>query len=183
MAAHPSPWRLAHGHPARSLPALTDLVEGFRRHELLVRASAIAFRTLFALIPLMLFALALAGTLSLEAIWTKHLAPEIAPKVSPSVYDIVNSTATTVLGGRQLFWMTAGFALLLWELGAAARAVMRSLDRIYHGHDEERPLHERVLTSAWLGLAAGACVLAATAILQFAPLPAILRYVLAAAAL
>src|SRR3954454_4974406 len=183
MAAHPSPWRLAHGHPTRSLPALAALVDGFRRHELLVRASAIAFRTLFALIPLTLFALALAGTLSLGSLWKENLAPEIAPKVSSSVYAILNSTPAAVLGSRQLFWMTAGFALLLWELAAATRAVMRSLDRIYHGREEERPLRERVLTSVWLGLAAGACVLAAAAILQLAPLPGILRYVLAAAAL
>ena len=174
---------LAQRFPALSIPPLGDVVEGFRRHELLVRASGIAFRTLFALIPLTLFALALAGTLSLDSLWTEHLAPQIAPKVSSSVYDILNSTATAVLGSRQLFWMTAGFALLLWELAAATRAVMRSLDRIYHGREEERPLRERVLTSVWLGLAAGACVLAAAAILQLAPLPGILRYVLAAAAL
>ena len=180
MAAHSSSWRIAHRHPVSSLPSIAELIEGFRRNELLMRASAVAFRTLFALIPLSLFALALAGTLSLSSIWTEHLAPDIAPKVSPSVYDILNSTATTVLGQRQLFWMTAGFVLLTWELAAATRAVMRSLDRIYQGDDEERPLHDRVLTSIWLGLAAGACVLAAAAVLQFGPVPAILRYVAAA---
>jgi membrane protein len=174
---------LAQRFPALSIPPLGDVVEGFRAHELLIRASGIAFRTLFALIPLTLFALALAGTLSLESLWTDHLAPEIAPKVSPSMYDVLNTTAAGVLGSRQLFWMTAGFALLIWELAAATRAVMRSLDRIYHGRDEERPLRERVLTSVWLGLAAGACVLAAGAVLQLAPIPGILRYLLAAAAL
>lgn len=174
---------LAQRFPAFAVPPLGEVVDGFRRHELLVRASGIAFRTLFALIPLTLFGLALAGTLSLESLWTQHLAPEIAPKVSPSVYDILNSTATAVLGSRQVFWMTAGLALLTWELAAATRAVMRALDRIYHGRDEERPLRERVLTSIWLGLAAGAFVLAAAAILQFGPIPAILRYLLAAAAL
>jgi membrane protein len=183
MAARSTASRIVHRHPVGALPALSDLVDGFRRHELLVRASAIAFRTLFALIPLVLFALALAGTLSLDSIWTDHLAPQIAPKVSSSVYDILDTTAVNVLGQRQLFWVTAGFVLLTWELAAATRAVMRSLDRIYHGHDEERPLRERVLTSIWLGLAAGACVLAAAAILQFGPIPAILRYLLAAAVL
>ena len=32
--------------PARQLPAVAEIADGFRRHEVLVRASAIAFRTL-----------------------------------------------------------------------------------------------------------------------------------------
>ena len=103
--------------PAPQLPALAEIAEGFHRHELFVRASAIAFRLLFTLIPFALFILALAGALSLDSLWTQDLAPNIAPKVSPQVYDILDSTVRKVLGGRQLFWVTAGFALTLW--GAA----------------------------------------------------------------
>src|SRR5439155_24518951 len=92
--------------PAPQVPALAEIVEGFRRHELLIRASGIAFRALFTLIPFTLFVLALAGALSLDSLWTKDLAPNIAPKVSPQVYDILDSTVRNVLGGRQLFWVT-----------------------------------------------------------------------------
>src|SRR5881296_978618 len=101
--------------PAPQLPALAEIVEGFHRHELLIRASGIAFRVLFTLIPFRLCVLALAGALSLDSLWTKDLAPDIEPKVSPQVYDIRDSTVRKVLGGRQLFWLTAGFALTLWE--------------------------------------------------------------------
>ena len=152
--------------PAPQLPALAEIAEGFHRHELFVRASAIAFRLLFTLIPFALFILALAGALSLDSLWTQDLAPNIAPKVSPQVYDILDSTVRKVLGGRQLFWVTAGFALTLWEASAAVRAVMQALDAIY-GSRKRRPLVERLLTSAWLALATGVCVIGAAASLRF----------------
>src|SRR5436190_1954261 len=66
---------LAQRFPALSIPPLGDVVEGFRRHELLVRASGIAFRTLFALIPLTRFALAAAGACVLAAAAFLQLAP------------------------------------------------------------------------------------------------------------
>src|SRR4051812_6785708 len=108
--------------PAPSLPSLAEIVEGFHRHELIIRASAIAFRVLFALIPFALFLLGLAGLLSLDRLWTQDLAPNIASRVSPQVYEILDSTVRKVLGGRQLFWVTAGFGLALWEASAAVRA-------------------------------------------------------------
>jgi len=174
--------------PAPRLPALAEIAEGFHRHELLVRASGIAFRLLFTLIPFVLFVLALAGALSLDSLWTQDLAPNIAPKVSPQVYDILDSTVRKVLGGRQLFWVTAGFALTLWEASAAVRAVMQALDAIY-GSRKRRPLVERLLTSAWLALATGACVIGAAAALRFGPhlvggiAGALARYLVAAALL
>ena len=154
--------------PAPQLPALAEIAEGFHRHELMVRASAIAFRLLFALIPFMLFLLALAGALSLDSLWTHDLAPAIAPKVSPQVYDILDSTVRKVLGGRQLFWVTAGFGLALWEASAGVRAVMQALDVIY-GSRKRRPLAERLFTSAWLALATGVCVIGAAASLHLGP--------------
>src|SRR5206468_12378471 len=111
--------QVARRAPAPQLPAPAEIAEAFHRHELFVRASAIAFRVLFTLIPFALFLLALAGALSLDSLWTKDLAPSIAPRVSPQVYDILDSTVRKVLGGRQLFWITAGFALALWAASAA----------------------------------------------------------------
>ncbi|HEY3019530.1 MAG TPA: YihY/virulence factor BrkB family protein, partial [Solirubrobacteraceae bacterium] len=174
--------------PAPQLPAPAEIAEAFHRHELFVRASAIAFRLLFTLIPFTLFLLALAGALSLDSLWTRDLAPNIAPKVSPQVYDILDSTVRKVLGSRQLFWVTAGLALALWEASAAVRAVMQSLDAIY-GSRKRRSLAERLLTSAWLALATGACVVAAAAALHLGPhvvggfLGGLARYMVAAALL
>ena len=168
-----------------ALPDVAEIVDGFRRYELLIRASAIAFRVLLALIPFSLFTLALAGTLGLDSLWSDHLAPEISPKVSPAVFEILDTTARKVLAERQLFWMTVGFGLLLWELSAAVRAIMRSFDVIY-GTDKMRPIG---LRSVWLALASGLCILGSAAALQLGPLAldgplgAIARYLIAAALL
>src|SRR3954454_1524922 len=180
--------QLSHPTPAATPPSPRERGGGVRHRPLPVRGRGSGFRTLFSLIPFALFVLAAAGTLSLDSLWTQDIAPDIAPKVSPSVYDILNTTATTVLGRAQLFWMTAGFALAVWELSGAVRAVMVSLNRIYDTRDH-RSVLGRFALSAWLALAAGLCVVAAAAALHLGallvggPLGAIARYLVAAALL
>src|SRR4051794_4911136 len=174
--------------PARPLPAPGALAEGIHRHEIFVRASAISFRALFTLIPFTLFLLALAGALSLESLWTKDIAPNLAEHVSDSVFQVIDSTVQNVLGGRQLFWVTAGFGLTLWEASAAVRAIMAAFDSIFRVR-RRRSLTERLATSAWLALACGGCVVGAIAALHLGALVvggilgAIGRYVVAAALL
>ena len=173
---------------AGPLPSLDEIVDGFKRSELAIRASSISFRLLYALIPFALFSLALTGLLSLDSLWNVHLGPDIAARVSASVYDVLNTTVQRVLAGRQLFWVTIGALLVLWETSSAARAVMAALDTIYET-DRRRSTLERFRRSFWLAPACSACVLAAGVSLQLGslvldgPLGAIARYVLAAALL
>jgi membrane protein len=170
------------------LPPLGEVVDGFKRSELAIRASSVSFRLLYALIPFTLFVLALAGALSLGSLWTEHLAPEIAPKVSPAAYTVLDTTVRKVLTSSQVFWVTIGALLVLWETSAAVRAVMAAFDRIYES-ERRRSTLERFRRSFWLAPACGACVVAAAAVLQLGPLVldgplgAIVRYVLAAALL
>src|SRR4051812_16014848 len=170
------------------LPSPARLIDAFRRNELTIRASAISFRALYALIPFALFVLALAGTLSLDSLWTSHLAPEIAPRVSPAVFQILDSTISNVLSSRQLFWVTIGFLLMLWGTSSAVRAVMKSFDAIYDTEDRRSTL-ERFRRSVWLALACGGCLVATVAVLHLGPLVldgvlgGIVRYLLAAALL
>jgi membrane protein len=179
---------VAHRPLARPLPPIADIADGFRRYDIGTRASAIAFRTLYALLPFALFVLALAGLLSIGSLWSQHIAPEIAPKVSPPVFEILNSTARKVLTSRQVFWVTAGFLLMLWETSSAVRAVMTAFDSIYES-TRQRPTLERYRRSAWLALACGGCIIAAAAALQLGPLVldgalgAIARFLVAAALL
>ena len=176
-------------HPLTGpFPTPARVVDAARGNELLLRASAISFRALYALIPFALFVLALAGLLSLDSLWTAHLAPEISPRVSPAVFQILDSTVSNVLSNRQIFWVTAGFLLMLWETSSAVRAVMRSFDAIYDTEDDRSTL-ERFRRSAWLALACGACLVATIAVLHLGPLVldgflgGLLRYLLAAALL
>ena len=106
------------------------LADLFGRHELLNSSSAIPFQTLFALIPLALFALALCGFLALDRVW-EDAAAEIEPQVSAAAFTVIDDTARQILAQQQPFWLTLGAAFAIWRLSAAMRATMGALDRIY----------------------------------------------------
>src|SRR3954469_6987094 len=173
---------------APPLPSIAEVADGIRRHELITRASAIAFRVLYAAIPFAMFVLAAAGLLQLESLWTKDLAPEIAPHVSSAVFAVLDDVAVNALTGQRVFWVTIGFALAVWEVSSAVRVVQGCLDDIY-GVRRRRSFAERFPTSLWLGSLCGLLVLAAIADLRLGalvargPLGAIVRYVVAAALL
>src|SRR3954470_218101 len=144
---------------APPLPSVAEIADGFRRHELITRASAIAFRILYALVPFALFVLAAAGLLQLESLWTKDIAPDVAPHVSAPVFAVLDRVALNALTGQRVFWVTAGFALALWGGSSAVRGVQGCLDDIY-GPRKRRSFAERFPTSLWLGAACGLLILA-----------------------
>jgi membrane protein len=121
--------RVREMHPRRTLHAV---VEAFDEHDLLTYASAIAFNAIFAVVPLGLFGLGLVGALGLDELWTEHLGPQLHAQVSGNVYAALDSSVRNVLGSKQLFWVTIGAGLAVWEVSGAMRATMTVLDRIYH---------------------------------------------------
>jgi membrane protein len=141
-----------------------EVVEGFGRHRLLTYASAIAYQVLSALIPFALFALALAGTLDAESLWTTHLRPDVQSSASPEVFAVVDTTVGQILHHKQTFWVTFGLVVVLWELGGAVRATMEALDDIY-GTSRRPSRREKYVTSTWLAAAVGALWIAALTVL------------------
>src|SRR5947207_12795240 len=119
MGIAPSLDALTRRSPTRALPPPAKVAEAFDRQQLFVRASAVSFRVLLTLIPFAMFVLALAGALSMDSLWMNDLAPNLRPHVSAPVFQIVDSTVRKALGGRQLYWVTIGFGLALWESSAA----------------------------------------------------------------
>src|SRR3954452_24758380 len=165
-----------------------DVVEGFARHRLLTYASAIAYQVLSALIPFALFALALASIVGAQGVWTDHLRPDIRSSASVEVFDVVDKTVEQILHHQQVFWVTFGLLVVLWELGGAVRATMEALDNIY-GARRKRSRTEKYVTSTWLSAAVGALwllalvVVATVAGVLTGPLGHIARDVLAAGVL
>ena len=122
-------WTAVRGlRPRRTAEAL---VRGYRENDILTYAGAISFRVFFALIPLGLFALGLLGFLHLDEVWRRDIAPEIRPHLSPAAFTVVGGTVDEVLGQRQLFWVTLGVAIAIWQISGAMRAVMRVFNAIY----------------------------------------------------
>jgi membrane protein len=146
-----------------------DVIRSFQRNGLANLASAIAFRVVLALVPFLLFLLALIGFLDLEEIWRSDIAPELKKNVSEAAYRLINDTVDQVLSQRQVWWLTAGLVLTLWELSSATRVAMTAMDRIY-GYHRRRSLLELLPRSVALGAVMGACAVAAIAVVRFGPL-------------
>jgi membrane protein len=145
------------------------MLDGFERNDLLTYASAISFQVLTAIVPFMLFGLGVLGFLRLDDVWRTDLAPDVKDSVSHASFVVINNTVNHVIQKKQLFWLTGGFALAVWQVSGAVRAVMGALDGIYDCR-RHRSFKERYLLSTWLSLAVGACLVAAFAVARFVPL-------------
>jgi membrane protein len=143
-------------------------IDAFRKNGLINFAAAISFLVLLALVPFLLFLLALLGFLNLEEVWRDDVAPDIRDSVSDSAYRLIDDTVTTVLSKKQVWWLTAGLVLALWEISAAMRVVMTALDRIY-GLGRRRGFLELLPRSVGLGVALGIAVVTALVVVRFVP--------------
>jgi membrane protein len=146
-----------------------EMLDGFERNDLLTYASAISFQILTAIVPFMLFLLGLLGFLKLGSVWRTDLAPDVRGSVSHASYVVINNTVNHVIEKKQLFWLTGGFVLALWQVSGAVRAVMGALDGIYDCR-RHRPFKERYSLSAWLSVAVSTCLVASFAVARFVPL-------------
>jgi membrane protein len=150
--------------------ALFHAVVGrFREHELLLRASAIAFQTLTAIVPFGLFLLGAAGFAGLGGVYADDVAPKLQDAVSLPAFSLIDESVRDVLGSKHTFWATAGLALAIWQLSGAVRTVGASLDDIY-GIEASRPWRERLLRSLWISAAVAACLSGALLSAGVAPL-------------
>src|SRR3954451_3057790 len=95
--------------------AVKEVAAAFDRNDLLTFASALAFRIAFALIPLALFALALMAAFGMSDVWSQQWAPSLAPHMSSSAFQLLTQTVDKVLSGKQLFWLTLGAGITVWE--------------------------------------------------------------------
>ncbi len=144
-------------HPLHALRTLRgawpELLEGFHRNDLLTYASAMSFQAVVALAPLTLTILAVLGFLGAGEIWSSDVAPELRSSVSPAAFEVIDSTATRVLGERAVVWLTGGVLVSTWYVSSVIRATMGALDGVY-GCGERRTLGNRLrvsLSLAWFG--------------------------------
>src|SRR3954469_3342644 len=126
--------------------ATREILRLFKENDLLTYASAISFQVVFALVPIALLALGLLGTFGASGVWTHDLAPAVKDGVSKPVYRVIDDTVRKILVERQLFWVTLGAAIAVWEVSGAMRATMQVLNRVY-GTPEERTFARKLWES------------------------------------
>ena len=157
------------GPPARLRAKLRRYVDAYVENDLLTYASAISFQILSSLVPFLLFGFGVLGFLHLQDVWGKELGPRVKAGVSGAAFAFADEAMRKALTSRQVFWISAGFVIALWEVSGAVRAVMGALNRVY-GIETRRSWGRRMLVSTALALAVGACWLAAIAVVVLAPL-------------
>src|ERR671915_985753 len=145
------------GEARRLVP---EMLDAFRRNGLINFAASISYLLMLALVPFVLFLLALLGFLRLDEVWREDVAPEVRGSLSDAAYRLLDDTARRVLTQQQFWWVTAGFGLALWEVSAATRVTMTALDRIY-GFHRRRGFFQIFPRSVGLGLAMGVAVIGA----------------------
>ena len=150
-------------------PKVKAVVDGFIENDLLTYASAISFQIVSSMVPFLLFVFGMLGFLHLESVWRDELAPDIKGAVSGPAFQVIDDAVEKALGSMNLFWVTAGFLIALWQVSGAVRAVMGVLNRIYDQR-ARRSWGRRMLVSFALAIGVGACWLAAIAVVVLGPL-------------
>jgi membrane protein len=160
-------WQRAKGFArAEVWPAVLEFALNLGRYDLLTTASAIAFRVLFAFVPLAAAALAFLGLAHLGDLYHDELAPAIQDRATPAQYEVVNTVAESILGQGSGFWLTLGLVIAIWEVSGAVRGAMGALNRVY-GRDDTRSFWRRMGVSIVLGLVVSASFAVAIGALGF----------------
>src|SRR5437763_15448555 len=100
------------------------------RHRLLTFSSAVSFRALVALVPLVLLGLGVLGALGQASVWSHSIAPAIEPHVTQPVYHAIDYSAKKILASDKGSLITLALALILWHMNAAVATVKQTLNEV-----------------------------------------------------
>jgi membrane protein len=112
-------------------------VDAFREHRLLTYATAIAMRALIGLTSLIFLAIALLGATGERAVWERHVAPAIEPKLTHPTFVAINAAVEKVFVSNSAGLIVFASLYAVWQVSGSVRAVMDALNSII-GRDEER---------------------------------------------
>ena len=151
----------------RASRILRSAFDGFFEHEGDVLAGHLAFMTLLALFPFLIFLLALAGFLGhteaaarFVALMLDNLPPKVADAMRMPVYEVVSERR----GGL----LTFGILFALWSAGSGLEAVRTAVARAY-GLGKLRSIWRRRLESFLLVIAVSISVILAMLLLVIGP--------------
>jgi membrane protein len=139
-------------------------------HHLTTYASAIAFRSLVALVPLTLLGLALLSAFGLEGVWRDSIAPAIQGHATKPVYDAIDYSVQKIFSTGSAGLIAFAGALLLWDMSAAVFTIMEGLNEI-HDVDEKRSWPRRLVVAVGLAVTIIVCVVGSVLVVILGPRP------------
>jgi membrane protein len=116
---------------------LAEAAEGYGRHRDSRMAAAIAYRTVFALAPLLIIAVAVLGTfLGSESEAQQEILDAIEALAGPEVAEAVRGILTSALSSTGTAYVIGG-VLLLWTASSLFLELQRDLNDIFEVPHEE----------------------------------------------
>jgi membrane protein len=146
------------------------LASASAEHQLTTYASAIAFRSLVALVPLTLLGLALLHVFGLEEVWRDSIASAVKAHATQPAYHAIDFSVEKIFASGTAGLIAFGAALLLWDMTAAVFTSMQALNEI-HDVEEGRSWRRRLLVAVGLAVAVIVCVVTSVLVVILGPRP------------
>lgn len=140
------------------IPFVRILIRRFVRNDMPAYSAALAFRTLFAMFPFLMFLIAIIGFLNIPEFfeWLREQMQLALPAQVVELVDPVIDNLQEQRGGVLL----TGIAVALWTGSKAVRDMVKAMNRSY-GVEERRPPWQMGILS--VGFTVGAAVLSISA--------------------
>ncbi len=142
-------------------------VKAYLEDDMMTYAAALAFRTLFALFPFMIFLVALLGFLRIPGFfdWLLNQAQTVLPEqAAGQVEQVVGQIRDRQRGGLLSF----GIIVALWSASVGVRSLMNGLNAAYNV-EEERPAWKRYPLSILYTIALAFTIIAAAGLMFIGP--------------
>lgn len=156
--------------PARLKGLAALIARAFGAHHLWTYASALSYRAMVALVPLVMFGLGLLAAFGLEDVWVDSIAPTIREHVSPPVFTGIDYSVDKIFSSSAAALIAIAALLLFWDMTWAVTTTMEALNEI-HDAEETRPRWRRYLVAATLAIAVVVCIVGAVLSVLLGPRP------------
>lgn len=147
-------------------PVLKAAAADFFADRMPLYAAALAYRTLFAIFPFVIFLVALLGFLGLPGlfVWLREQAALVVPGESMQLVNRAIDEVQSPQGGL----LSAGIAVALWSASAGVLAVFDALNEAYDAA-EARPTWRRIPLAIVYTLCLAALAVCAAALMVIGP--------------
>jgi membrane protein len=136
---------------------------GINEHDLLSRASVLAYNFILAIFPLLLFLLSLFGLFASHGTFLRsNLLFYLSQALPPSAFQLLNKTIAEVTRNTGSTKLTFGIIFALWSAAGGVQSMMSTLNGAYQVRDSRSLIKFR---SVALGLTAAISILILAAVL------------------
>ncbi len=136
------------------------------KDEVLTRSAALSFFFAYALLPMLLFIVAVLGFLARSQDLLSTFSSRAAQVVPPSAFALLQKTVREIAAHSTGFKMVLGLGLALWSASIGISSTMDALNHCYNV-TESRPYWKRKLISLALTVAMAALTVFALAIVLY----------------